>query len=339
MRIHLFYLALLPLFGCSSDDTDKDFDTQAIDTGTEVVDNTDPDGGGNDTGPSIPDWVDPEVPAGPIPATAGTSTTPEEEDFDWTGIGQDMVGNSFPLQNLNWDQYPQYGDAQILDWSESDACVCFDIECNTCSEDECSAATCTYDLNESHALTKYHVELRSTEYADHALTFEVNVSANPPITYTDIEDVLNRLERIPVEYWYGLQIISEFGHGIQFLHGSYFGGGAAAYGSMNYIDTQTAELPTLLHELGHTFEQYTRIGNSPTLEPQSNILNPIWRNAIRSDDIRTSWYGNSNEWEDMAEFARIHAQCLVEESLDDLKVQSPERFRIWERILLNGSTI
>ena len=174
---------------------------------------------------------------------------------------------------------------------------------------------------------------------EHTLTFEVNISADPPISYTTIEDVLYRLERIPIVYWYGLKIITEFGHGIQFLHGSYFGGGAAAYGSMNYIDTQTADAPVLLHELGHTFEQYTRKGNPPVLEPQSNILNPIWRHAIRSDNNRTSPYGNNNEWEDMAEFSRIHAQCLVEGSLDELEAMSPERFRIWERILLNGTTI
>ena len=154
-----------------------------------------------------------------------------------------------------------------------------------------------------------------------------------------VADVLYRLERIPVEYWYGLKIITEFGHGIQFLHGSYFSGGAAAYGSMNYIDTQTADAGTLLHELGHTFEQYTRIGNPPFQEPQSNILNPIWRHAIRVDNNRTSGYGNNNEWEDMAEFSRIYAQCLIEGSLEELEAMSPERFRIWERVLLNGTTI
>ena len=46
-----------------------------------------------------------------------------------------------------------------------------------------------------------------------------------------------------------------------------------------------------------------------------------------------------NEWEDMAEFARIHALCLAEGSLGELEAQSPERYRIWERILLNGTTI
>ena len=343
----LFFLTLLPLFACGSDDSNKGDIGPApavvdTNTGSDIGSDTGSDTGsntGSDTGASVPGWVDPDVPDGPIPAPEGTSTSPEEDDFDWSDIGSETIGDSLPAQDLSWGEYPQYGTAQILDWSDSEECVCFDAACSTCSEDDCSAETCTYDLNDSHTLTKYHIELRSTDYAAHALTFEVNVSADPPITYTDIQDVLNRLEHIPVEYWYGLRIISDFGRGMQFLHASYFSGGAAAYGGMNYIDTRTARLPTLLHELGHTFEQYTRIGNAPTLEPQSNILDPIWRNAIRSDNNRTSGYGNNNEWEDMAEFARIHAQCLAEGSLDDLESMSPERFRIWERILLNGTTI
>ena len=149
---------------------------------------------------------------------------------------------------------------------------------------------------------------------------------------------MERLERIPVPYWYGLKIITYFGRGIQFLHGSYFNG-AAAYGSRSYIDTQTVELSTLLHELGHTFEQYTRLGHEPVLDPQSNILDPIWRHAIRRDNIRTSRYGDNNEWEDLAEFGRIYAMSMVEDSLDGLRQVSPERYRIWARILLNGRRI
>jgi hypothetical protein len=279
-----------------------------------------------------------DIPTGPIPGPEGTDTTPEEDDFDWSDVGSAQIGNTFPDQNTDWTDYPQYGTASLLPWSDSEECVCFDMDCSTCSNDDCSAETCTYDLNDNHTLTKYHVELQSITNQDHTISFEVNLSAIPSIEYTDIEDVLNHLERIPVEYWYGFKIITEFGHGIQFLHSSYFSG-ASAYGSMNYIDTQTEYLPTLIHELGHTFEQYTRIGNPPILEPQSNILNPIWRNAIRSDNNRTSGYGNNNEWEDLAEFARIYALSMIEGSLSQLEMASPERYRIWKRILLNGTTI
>ena len=331
---HLFVSLLFSfLWGCSDSDEKVTDDEQIVDEDTDLGDTN------TDEPEEEPEWLNPDVPTEPIPATEGTDTTPEEGDFDWSSVASQRIGDSFPQQSFDWNEYPQYGTAKILTWSNSDECVCYDIDCTTCSQDECSADSCTYDLNDSHTLTKYHIELRSTEYPDHAITFEVNVSADPPIQYTTIADALNRLERIPVQYWYGFKIITEFGRGIQFLHGSYFGGGAAAYGGMNYIDTQTDDLPVLLHELGHTFEQYTRLGNSPILEPQSNILNPIWRNAIRSDDNRTSFYGNNNEWEDLAEFARIHAMCLVEGSLSELQSASPERFRIWERILLNGTTI
>ena len=322
MRTHIPMIASVILAACSVDPSSET--DQGPDTAVETP---------------VPGWVDPVVPSGPIEAPQGTDTTPEETTFDWSGIGTDTIGDVLPQQALAWDDYPLAGEASLLDWSDSEACVCFDVACTTCSIEDCSLETCTYDLNENHTLHKFHVELRSTAYPEHAVNVYVNVSATPAIAYTDITDVLQRLEHIPVEYWYGLQIISEFGQGIQFLHGSYFGGGAAAYGGMNYIDTQTVEVSTLLHELGHTFEQYTRLGNSPTLEPQSNILDPIWRNAIRSDDVRTSGYGNNNEWEDLAEFARIYGQCLVEGTLDQLEAMSPERFRIWERILLNGTTI
>ena len=270
----------------------------------------------------------------PIAPPAGTDTTPEEGDFDWSTVNGQRIGSSFPRTNMTYPaSYPKYGVASILPYSDSDEC-----DCTACSGDTCSPTTCTYDLNANHTLTKYHVELRALADNQYTVTFEVNISAAPAINYVDLEGVLERLERTPVEYWAGYKIITEFGRGIQFLHGSYFNG-AAAYGSMNYIDTQTADIGVILHELGHTFEQYTRRGGEPYQPPQAEILNPIWRNAIRADDIRTSWYGNSNEWEDMAEFAMFYAKSLIEGSLTELKLESPERYRIWERIILNGQTI
>ena len=102
------------------------------------------------------------MPEGPIPPTEGTDTTPEEGDFDWSEVGTYKLDGALPILGYGWDEYPQYGTASILDWSDSDECVCFDIECTTCSAETCSAETCTYALNDNHTLTKYHVELRST---------------------------------------------------------------------------------------------------------------------------------------------------------------------------------
>ena len=275
---------------------------------------------------------------GPIPPPTGTSTAPEEGEFVWSGIEHDYISASIPRSYPDWTECPRYGTARLLPYSSNEKCVCFDVNCEACNQANCGLATCNYDLNDSHTLTKYKVELRSIEQADLVVEFEVNISFDPAITYTDISEVLNRLERFPVAYWPGLMIITHFGDGIQFLHESYFNG-ASAYGSRSYIDTQTANLPTLLHELGHTMEQYTRLGNVPTLEPQSNILNPVWRHAIRSDNVRTSGYGNNNEWEDLAEFAMIYAMAITEGRLAELQAFSPERYRIWERILSKASSI
>ena len=315
-----------------NDVSDPQPDAGEMDAAADVVE-----GDVEDDAPDPTPDPTPEQPPemGPIPPPEGADTTPEEEAFDWSGVGTEQIARSIPGSRLTLSDFPVVGVARLLDSSDSEECVCFDVECATCSQDSCGLQTCNYALNDSHTLTKYHVELRSLADERRVITFEVNVSFAPAINYTSITDVLRRLERIPVAYWRGLKIITKFGRGIQFLHGSYFNG-AAAYGSRSYIDTQTAELPTLIHELGHTFEQYTRLGDEPALEPQSNILDPIWRHAIRSDDIRTSGYGNSNEWEDLAEFARLYATAIVEGRLADLQALSPERYRVWERILANG---
>jgi hypothetical protein len=40
--------------------------------------------------------------------------------------------------------------------------------------------------------------------------------------------------------------------------------------------------------------------------------------------------------EDLAEFSRLYAMAWVEGSLELLEALSPERYRVWERILANG---
>ena len=144
MHLRLFSLLLVNLIGCSHDASDKNLLEEDTASAKDTAD--------------IPDWVEPEIPEGPIPATEGSDTAPEEEDFDWSDVGRQKIGNSFPLEDIDWEDYPQYGTAQILDWSDNDGCVCFDIDCNTCSLEDCSAETCTYALNDNHILTKYHVE-------------------------------------------------------------------------------------------------------------------------------------------------------------------------------------
>ncbi|MEE2757737.1 MAG: hypothetical protein VYA30_13865 [Myxococcota bacterium] len=100
---------------------------------------------------------DAEIPVGPIDPSPGTDGTPEEMDFDWSGVGNEYISGIVPQRTLNWAEYPRYGRARILQESASDDCVCFDIDCATCNRRFCGAALCTYALNDNHALTKYHV--------------------------------------------------------------------------------------------------------------------------------------------------------------------------------------
>ena len=128
-RTMLFFSALLTASACTSNDSSDGptvGSSSSPDTGTAIID--DPDTGvPTDTGATTgaPDWVDPEVPEGPIAPPDGSGTDPEDSDFDWTGIGAATLADTFPGEHLTWNAYPQYGTAQILDWSDSDACVCF----------------------------------------------------------------------------------------------------------------------------------------------------------------------------------------------------------------------
>ena len=117
----LLWFPLFFLLGCAPEDTPPDTGSAAEDTATDTGTET-------DTGTPIPEWVDPVVPEGPIPGPEGSSDTPEEGDFDWTGIGTQMIEDTLPTENLGWKQFPQYGDATLLDWSDSEECVCFDVD-------------------------------------------------------------------------------------------------------------------------------------------------------------------------------------------------------------------
>jgi len=75
-------------------------------------------------------------------------------------------------------------------------------------------------------------------------------------------------------------------------------------------------------------EQYRRLELGDT-----QLLNPKWRRAIQCDSIRTTGYGNNNEWEDMAEFALLHCLYMLRNDLSTLQAQSTERFGLWSETL------
>lgn len=110
------------------------------------------------------------------------------------------------------------------------------------------------------------------------------------------------LEKIPIFLWYSLEILTTNGKGITFYDRNNWWGCGANHGSKDYLNMSTDNIVVIIHEMGHCIEQYCRI----TLN-EIDFLNPIWRRAIRNDNISVSSYGRANEWEDYAEFVTIYA--------------------------------
>ena len=166
----------------------------------------------------------------------------------------------------------------------------------------------SYTFNDNYSMEKYVLRLEGSNIL---VDFEVNICTE--VEYTNIDYLKNEvLVQIPTVYWYALRIISENGNGIQFLPSRYFST-ATAYGGREYIDTQSSDIDVIIHEIGHTIEQSFRLGiqNGPhKYNGVRTLLNPIWQDAIESDNIITSLYGQNNWWEDYAEFCKFYAYAL-----------------------------
>ena len=79
-------------------------------------------------------------------------------------------------------------------------------------------------------------------------------------------------------------------------------------------------LRILLHEIAHVIGSY--------LQLYENDFMDRWENAITSDGISVSEYGNTNVHEDMAEFGKIYAKSVIVGQLAQLEALSPERFQM-----------
>lgn len=145
-------------------------------------------------------------------------------------------------------------------------------------------------------------------------------------TKLELGDVTDRVERIPALYRRALEIISEPGKdGLAFYKDL---GGAAAHGGQDYINAiPSADLHVITHEAGHTIEQRAKVAEPDILER--------WNDAISTDKVSVSWYGNGAHWEDQAEFARIYAACINAGPTELARLQqaSPARYALWERML------
>jgi len=229
------------------------------------------------------------------------------EDFDWSGVGQGVV------ESIDYE-FTKVWNAKTLSGP-------------TTHYFPSNKSPVTIDGIKQYVFERYSVELTHVETNEIAV-FDANICVNPPNGYINLEQMLTDVfEKWPKKYIYALEIVSSNGRGIQFFHNSYVGG---AYGGKDYIDAGGSNLGMLMHESGHTMEQHRRLEHQGG---DTQLLNPIWIRAIQCDSIRTSGYGNSNFWEDMAEFAKVYSYYMLADELPALEAQSPERFALWKETL------
>lgn len=142
----------------------------------------------------------------------------------------------------------------------------------------------------------------------------------------EVTDCVGRLEKLPPPYRRALQIVSEDKKdGVAFYENL---DGAAAHGSQDYLNlVRNADALVIAHESGHILEQRATRSEPKTLEQ--------WKEAIAQDKVSVSAYGDGATHEDLAEFSCVYALCLDsgKARLAELKKLSPQRFRLWEKIL------
>ena len=141
-----------------------------------------------------------------------------------------------------------------------------------------------------------------------------------------LEETLERLQRLPVEYRRALEVVSEDKKDGAAFYADL--NGAAAHGSQNYLNlVRDAGVDVVAHEVGHILEQRATRADPTVLER--------WNKARTADAISVSRYGDSVNHEDLGEFALLYAICLDagKEQFAELKKKTPQRFVFWQEIL------
>ncbi len=146
------------------------------------------------------------------------------------------------------------------------------------------------------------------------------------VTKFELDRLVKRIEKLPGPYMSACVAVSDEGEDGIAIYANL--GGAAAHGGQTYINiVPNANALVIAHEAGHTLEQVARSADPKILEE--------WTEAVKTDKISISNYGDHVPHEDLAEFAQVYAVCLGvgPKSLAELKKFSPTRFALWERIL------
>lgn len=147
------------------------------------------------------------------------------------------------------------------------------------------------------------------------------------------------VSKLPREYMAGLEIVSDEHEAGVALY-QYLVGRRAGEGGEEFVNVTHDGFQLLTHELGHAIEQRVR------LEMDSMLLQR-WE-QITEQEKSVSGYGDTNPWEDFAEFSVLYAYCSKlnkQEGFDHMDYkqklysQSPQRFVLFEDCLCKVNTI
>jgi len=154
-------------------------------------------------------------------------------------------------------------------------------------------------------------------------------------TGASIEEAMQTYQKIPNVYRRGFEIVSS-GDGVSLFTTL---GGAAGTG---WLEGLCLAYPgglgpwIITHEVGHVLQ--AKVWDCC----EGSGIMDRWSNAIYSDGVGVSEYGDSNPYEDLAEYARLYAGCLDRcddgdsQPLRELYAASPQRFQVWESILVQS---
>ena len=148
---------------------------------------------------------------------------------------------------------------------------------------------------------------------------------------TNIKQVANYLRRLPPIYMKSLQDVTpHWGLEIRDKLGGGSAGCAGRYG-ISLAAPGGAEI--LLHETGHVLFNVGR---------RDDLKGKHWEAAMVADGISISAYGDGRWGEDVADFSKTYAICLVAGSkprfkglsaMEELQRLSPQRFALWKALI------
>lgn len=161
--------------------------------------------------------------------------------------------------------------------------------------------------------------------------FKITIQDDHPLVTIDAAQKL--CSRIPLLLVTGLEIVSEEGeNGLAFYES--LAGGRAGVGGRGYVNVVGPGLGVVLHEIGHAMQQHFQNGRGGN----PDFLDEWRRYGMNADSNEVSAYGSLNPSEDCAEYCLCFGVALHRNDLATLKSLSPNRFKMWARVVVDVNT-